>query len=125
MSMKVRMTRDEVNKGRLIPNGEYLGTITEVEEDESKAGNEMWVVDIKVKNHPEFAGVTLRDWLGVWFRGADKLRRFIEAVTKKPYDYDKDYDISAAKGRDIRFYTNQGTDDKGMPNNSITDYKVA
>lgn len=123
--MKVKMTREDVNAGRLLPNGEYVGTIIAATDDESSSGNEMLVLDIKVENHPEFAGVTVRDWLGNWFRGADKMRRFIEAITNVKYDYEKSYDLteSALRGKRIKFYNRQGTDNTGKPCNTVEDYK--
>src|SRR3990167_2518099 len=108
--MRVKMSRDDVNSGRIIPNGEYLGTVTMAQDKESNAGNEMLEIDIKVENHPEYSGVIVRDWLGNWFRGADKLRRFIEAVTGAKYDYEKTYDLSeqALKGKKLKVYNRQG-----------------
>lgn len=125
--MKVKMSREQVNSGRIIPNGEYLGMIINIEDSESNAGNPMAVVDIQVDANPEYSGVICRDWLGDWFRGADKLRRFIEALTNSKYDYEKEYDLSneKIKGRKIKFYTIQGTDKNGQPCNSIQDYKAA
>ena len=125
--MKVKMTREEVNAGRLIPNGWYKGVIENAEDGESNSGNAMLVVDIKVIGHPEYAGVTCRDWLGSWFRGADKFRRFIETMTGAPYDYNKEYNLTndSLKGKQILFYNAQSTDDKGQPVNSVQDYKKA
>jgi len=123
--MKVKMTRDEVNAGRLIPNGEYAGEITGTSDETSSGGNEMLVLNIKVQNHPEFAGVEVRDWLGNWFRGADKMRRFVEAVTNAKYDYEHEYDLSdkTLKGKKVKFYNRQGTDNTGKPCNQVEDYK--
>lgn len=123
--MKVKMTREDVNQGRLIPNGEYAGTITAAEDGESGAGNEMLIVDIQVNGNPEYQGVIVRDWLGNWFRGADKLRRFIESITGAKYDYDKQYDLSenSLKGKKLKFYNRQGADNTGRPCNTVEDYK--
>ena len=122
--MKVKMTRENVNAGRLLPNGEYIGIIIAAEDDESSSGNKMLVVDMQVDNHPEFKGVMVRDWLGNWFRGADKMRRFIEAITNAKYDYESVYDLTEVtlKGKKVKFYTRQGTDDKGSPCNTVEDY---
>ena len=123
--MKVKMTRDDVNAGRLIPNGEYIGEITAATDETSSGGNDMLVLDLKVQNHPEFSGVEIRDWLGNWFRGADKMRRFIEAISAAKYDYEKEYDLSDAKlkGKRVKFYNRQGTDQTGNPCNQVQDYK--
>ena len=123
MTLRVKLTKDEVNSGRIIPNGEYVGIVHSITEDETQGGDWMVVADLKVEGHREYAGVVVRDWLGKWFRGADKLRRFIEALTNSPYDYEKEYDLTKATGTKVRFFNQQGTDNQGRPCNSIVDYQ--
>jgi len=123
MSLKVKITKDKLQQGRLIPNGWYSGEVSEVSDDTDKNGNDMATVDIKVTGHPEFQGVPVRTWMSPeWGGGGDFMRRYIEAITGKPYLPEQEVDLGATKGRKIKFFNQSGTDQNGKPCNSISDW---
>lgn len=123
MALRVKMTKDQLQSGRLIPNGWYSAVVVDIQEDTDKNGSQMIIPEVKVTGHPEFAGVPVRAWMSAdWFGGGDAIRRFIEACTGKPYVPEQEVDLSAAKGVNLKFYNQQGTDKNGRPCNQVVDW---
>lgn len=80
-------TEKEIAEANLLPIGEYDFEVTDAVEKQSKAGNDMVELAIKVYD-TEGVGRIVNDWLVDTEKAAFKIRHFAEAVGLLP-DYER------------------------------------
>lgn len=123
----INASLDQDYEDRPVPEGEYNLRITKVDEEESKAGNAMLVLQIKVEDRGFPNAAPIRHWV-VLPDGSDPqkdrlrsrdLKRllYVFGVNVGPKGFDSD-DLQGATGS-CMVTQEEGTDDKGKSTGDI------
>lgn len=119
------MTEEELNALRLIPEGEYNATIAEVEEGQSKGGNEMLTIKLRCYRDDNSV-VLLTDYLVNTERMLFKLRHLCECAGILDIYERGELTPSDLEGKHVKVMVKVDPAKDGYDaKNSVKDYVVA
>ena len=120
--MKLRITRDDFLKGKLVEPGWYLANVAEITEETSKKGDSQnWRVDFQILEDGSYKDVKV---LKVFNEKAPGIAiPFFTAMNGgKDIDADKEYDFSVCKNRKLRIYIGNKLYENRQVN-EVTDFR--
>jgi len=124
MAMKMRITRDDFLKGKLVSPGWYTAKIVEVIQETSKKGDSQnYVVTFQILDEGSFKDVKPMKTFNEKAPGV-AIPFFTAVNNGVQIEPDMDYDFAATKNRTIQIMiTNEPYNNRMV--NSVVDYRVA
>ena len=119
--MKLRITRDDLLKSKIVEPGWYPTEVAEVKEAPTKAGDSTnWNVTLRIQAPVEFAGVTVIRTFNE--KGAGFAINFLKACGAVISEEGAEFDMQAAIGRKIMTYI-KTEEYQGTPKNRAEDFR--
>lgn len=120
MPMKMRITREDFLKGKLLVPGKYNALISEIESGLSKKGDSTnYVVSFKILDDGAFKDCVVMKTFNEKAPGVAV--PFFSAVAGKEIEPDNEFDFEATKGRKIVILVGNDTYNNRMVN-AVLDY---
>jgi len=122
MPTKVRISKDDLMRGKIVEPGWYAVEVHGVTEKAAKTdGSQNWIVEYKVLNDGEFQGVLVNRLFNE--KAAGMMAPFLIACGQKIGAEGGEFDIYATIGRKIQIHVTNDTTNKGRTINSVEDYR--
>jgi hypothetical protein len=121
--MKLRISRDDFLRGKLVEPAWYAALIKDIVEETSKKGDSQnWRVDFIIIEDGPFKDVPVQKYFNEKAPGV-AIPFFTACNGGKEIEADKEYDFSACKGRKVRIYIGNRTFENRLVN-EVTDFRA-
>lgn len=124
MATKIRITRTDVLKNKIVAAGWYPCLVKDIEEKAAKSdGSQNWFIKLEIKGgpHKEFVGVESDRVFNE--KAAGFSVKYFQAFGINVGDEGGDFDFQRTKGKMVMAYWKPGKDDNGNTVNRVEDFR--
>ena len=120
MSIRIKLSQDDLNRSKVVTPGWYLLDIIKIEQKKAKNDDSMnTVVEFRGKSG-EAAGIPFQRYFSEKAPGFFK--DFLEAITGEEVKADTEYELDGAVGETISAYIENG-EYQGRTTNNVKDFR--